>query len=62
MFSIADNAIANWSAGTGMSIVGVLLSIFMILLELLVSYIQALVFTMLSAVFIAQAHIKEHEA
>ena len=34
----------------------------MMLLELLVSYIQALVFTMLSAVFIAQAHIKEHEA
>lgn len=62
MFSIANNAIANWSAGTGMSIVGVLLSIFMMLLELLVSYIQALVFTMLSAVFIAQAHIKEHEA
>ena len=62
MFSIADNAIVNWSAGTSMSIVGVLLSIFMMLLELLVSYIQALVFTMLSAVFIAQAHVKEHEA
>ena len=62
MFSISNNALVNWSAGTSMSIIGVLLSIFMMLLEILVSYIQALVFTMLSAVFISQAHVKEHKA
>ena len=62
MFSISNNALVNWSAGTSMSIIGVLLSVFMMLLEFLVSYIQALVFTMLSAVFIAQAHVKEHKA
>ena len=48
-------------AGSGISVVSVALSIFMMLLEILVSYIQALVFTMLSAVFISFAHVKEHE-
>ena len=37
-------------------------SVFMMLLELLVSYIQALVFTMLSAVFISLAHVQHQEA
>lgn len=49
------------AAGGAMSVVSVLMSIFMMLLELLVCYIQALVFTMLSAVFISLAHVKEHE-
>lgn len=62
MFGIADNAIVNWSAGSGITVVSVLMSVFMMMLEILVSYIQALVFTMLSAVFIAQAHVKHHEA
>ncbi len=50
----------NVIAGTAMTVVSVLMSIFMMLLELLVCYIQALVFTMLSAVFISLAHVKEH--
>jgi len=48
--------------GGVMTPVSVFLSIFMMLLEVLVCYIQAMVFTMLSAVFISMAHVKEHEA
>ncbi len=45
-----------------MSAVSVLLSIFMNCLELLVAFLQAFVFTMLSAVFIGAAqHSEEHE-
>ncbi len=43
-----------------MTAVSVGMSIFMMLLEVLVSFIQALVFTMLSAVFISLAHVHEH--
>jgi F-type H+-transporting ATPase subunit a len=50
----------NAFAGTSMTIVSVAMSIFMMLLEILVCFIQALVFTMLSAVFISLAHVK-HE-
>ncbi len=57
MFGIADNALVNWLAGSGMTVVSVAMSVFMMLLEVLVSYIQALVFTMLSAVFISLAHV-----
>lgn len=56
MFGIADSAIANILAGSSMTVVSVAMSVFMMLLEILVSYIQALVFTMLSAVFISLAH------
>lgn len=52
----------NAAMGTGMTVVSVLLSIFMMLLEVLVCYIQAMVFTMLSAVFISMSHVHEHEA
>ncbi len=62
MFGIADNAVVNWLAGSGMTVVSVAMSVFMMLLEVLVSYIQALVFTMLSAVFISLAHIHPHTA
>ena len=48
--------------GIVMTPVSVLLSIFMMLLEVLVCYIQAMVFTMLSAVFISMSHVKEHHA
>ena len=48
--------------GSAMTPVSVLLSIFMMLLEVLVCYIQAMVFTMLSAVFISMSHVKEHHA
>ncbi len=61
MFHISENMIVNYVAGTGMTIVSVAMSAFMMLLEVLVSYIQALVFTMLSAVFISLAHVHEHE-
>ncbi|MBQ8487496.1 MAG: F0F1 ATP synthase subunit A [Prevotella sp.] len=48
--------------GGVMTPVSVFLSIFMMLLEVLVCYIQAMVFTMLSAVFISMSHVKEHHA
>lgn len=50
----------NAFAGASMTVVSVAMSIFMMLLEVLVCFIQALVFTMLSAVFISLAHVK-HE-
>lgn len=62
MFGIADNVLANVLAGSSMTVVSVAMSVFMMLLEILVSYIQALVFTMLSAVFISLAHVHAHEA
>ncbi len=52
----------NAIAGTAMTAVSVAMSVFMMLLELLVCFIQALVFTMLSAVFISLAHVKEEHA
>lgn len=53
------------SAVVGMAtVVSVLFSIFMLLLDVLVSFIQAYVFTLLSALFIgmAQVHEEEHHA
>lgn len=44
----------------GMSFFSVMLSIFMLCLELLVAYIQAYVFTMLSAVFIGMSRPEHH--
>ena len=61
MYGIAENAAVNWVAGTSFSIVSVLMGVFMMLLELLVCYIQALVFTMLSTVFISLAHVHPHK-
>lgn len=52
----------NAAAGSAMTVVSVAMSVFMMLLEILVCFIQALVFTMLSAVFISLAHVHEHEA
>lgn len=46
--------------GGSLTVVSVLMTIFMDFLELLVAFIQAYVFTMLSAVFIGLAHL-EHE-
>lgn len=48
--------------GTSLTIVSVLMSIFMMLLEFLVCYIQAMVFTLLSAMFISMAHVRHSEA
>lgn len=46
--------------GTGMTIFSVILSVFMLCLELLVAFIQAYVFTMLSAVFIGLSRQDHH--
>ena len=48
-------------AGGGATAVSLLFSIFMLLIDVLVSFIQAYVFTMLSTLFIALAHEHEHE-
>lgn len=45
----------------GATVISVAFSIFMLLLDVLVSFIQAYVFTLLSALFISMAVIKEHE-
>jgi F-type H+-transporting ATPase subunit a len=47
---------------TSMSVVSVLFSVFINLVELLVAYIQAYVFTMLSAVFIGLARVEPHHS
>lgn len=55
----------GWSMGTGfglgLNIFSVIMLLFINCLEVLVAFVQAYVFTMLSAVFIGLAH-KEHEA
>ena len=55
----------GWSMGVGfglgLNIFSIIMLLFMNLLEVLVAFVQAYVFTMLSAVFIGLAH-KEHEA
>lgn len=48
-------------AGGGISVLSVLLIVFMSLLECLVCFIQAYVFTMLSAIFIGMGQVEEHE-
>jgi F-type H+-transporting ATPase subunit a len=45
---------------TSMSIVSVLFSIFMNCVEVLVAFIQAYVFTMLSSVFIGMSRVEAH--
>ena len=51
----------NVGAGLGFSVVSVLLVVFMSLLECLVCFIQAYVFTTLSALFIGMAQVEEEE-
>jgi len=46
------------AVNTGMTVLSVMLSIFMNCVELLVAYIQAYVFTMLSAIFIGLSHVE----
>ncbi|MCM1066515.1 MAG: F0F1 ATP synthase subunit A [Muribaculaceae bacterium] len=48
-------------AGGAATVVSLFFSIFMLLIDVLVSFIQAYVFTMLSAIFIGIAQEKEHE-
>jgi len=54
-------SIMGVAVGAGVSIVSVLFSLFMYCLELLVAFIQAYVFTMLSAIFIGMAQVKEEK-
>ena len=54
---------SKFGAGVGgaMTPLSMLLSLFMLLLDVLVSFIQAYVFTILSTMFISMAHVHEHE-
>lgn len=53
--------IGGAAIGSGTVVVSVLFSVFMLLIDVLVSFIQAYVFTMLSTVFIGLAQEEEHE-
>ena len=48
------------AVGVGTSIFSLAFSLFMLLLDTLVSFIQAYVFTILSTMFISMAHVKHH--
>lgn len=50
----------HWMAGYGVSVISVLFYVFMTLLELLVSFIQAYVFTLLSALYFGMAREEAH--
>ncbi len=51
---------ASVAMGSSMTFISVVFNIFMYALELLVAYIQAYVFTLLSAVFIGSAQVRHH--
>lgn len=50
------------AAGAGTSVVSVALALFMLVLDTLISFIQAFVFTLLSTIFISMAHVHEEHA
>ena len=50
----------HWIAGYGVSVVSVLFYVFMTLLEVLVAFIQAYVFTLLSALYFGMAKEESH--
>jgi len=50
----------HWIAGYGSSVVSILFYVFMTMLELLVSFIQAYIFTTLSAIYIGMAKVEHH--
>lgn len=52
----------NAALGSGLTVLSFVMMLFMNCLEFLVAFIQAYVFTMLSAVFIGLAHPEHHEA
>ena len=53
-------SIMGVAVGAGVSVVSILFSVFMYFLELLVAFIQAYVFTMLSAIFIGMSQVEHH--
>jgi F-type H+-transporting ATPase subunit a len=48
------------AVGAGMTVLSLAMSLFMLLLDTLVSFIQAYVFTILSTMFISMAHVHAH--
>ncbi len=52
----------HWIAGYGSSVVAILFYVFMTMLELLVAFIQAYVFTLLSAIYFGMAKVEEHHS
>lgn len=50
------------AVGGGTAVVSVILSLFMLLLDTLISFIQAFVFTLLSTIFISMARVHEEHA
>jgi F-type H+-transporting ATPase subunit a len=52
----------GYVAAGGTTVVSLLFSVFMLVLDVLVSFIQAYVFTMLSTMFISMAQIGDHHA
>jgi F-type H+-transporting ATPase subunit a len=50
----------HWIAGYGSSVVSILFYVFMTMLELLVAFIQAYVFTLLSAIYFGMAREESH--
>jgi F-type H+-transporting ATPase subunit a len=65
MLSFTCVIFLGWSMGVGFGLglnaFSIIMLLFMNLLELLVAFVQAYVFTMLSAVFIGLAHKEHHE-
>lgn len=51
----------GYAVASGTAVVSVLFSVFMLLIDVLVSFIQAYVFTMLSTIFISLANEEPHE-
>lgn len=56
---LMSSLLSPW-AGAGMSLISVVFSIFMIILDILVAFIQAYIFTLLSAMYFGTASSKEH--
>jgi F-type H+-transporting ATPase subunit a len=54
------NALIGPGVASGVSVLSILFSIFMLLIDVLVSFIQAYVFTMLSAIFIGLGRVQHH--
>ena len=51
----------GYAVASGTAVISVLFSVFMLLIDVLVSFIQAYVFTMLSTIFISLAQENPHE-
>jgi F-type H+-transporting ATPase subunit a len=50
----------NLGVGYGVSIISIIFNVFMGLLELLVAFLQAYVFTLLSAIYFGMAQVEHH--